>query len=111
MKIIDSIRRAIPDFEFVRIDRIERLDIENRDGQIDIICDFVYFNGLKLQIDFLNAWNVKIVFDGGDMQLGEFFIAPLADSLNPAEGYRAWDELTGLEWKCENMLLLSISQP
>lgn len=107
MEIVDSIRQIISDFEFARVARIQRIKLETRDIGIFISCEFLYFNGARLHIAFLNAWNVRIVFDGGDMQLGEFFVAPLMSG----RGYRIWDELTGLSWKCDTILLVSISQP
>lgn len=110
MEIVDLVRQTFPDFEFVRIRCIRKMEILEVEGRgITIICQFVYVKDLIITMEFTNVWNVKVVFDGGQMELGEFFVSPLKIDSNSTEGFHVWDELTGLEWKCGNIRLLNIN--
>ena len=110
MNLYEDLSKRIPDFSFLKILEIERVEIRKRKtekdiSELDMTVAFSYFSGTKIiEVEFKDCFNIKLASPGGIIEIGELLFYS-----EEGGGWVLVDELnSGIRWSFARASIISI---
>ncbi len=96
----DEIDEKIPGFDTLKIQDILRVRFNSEGSDINLLCDFKYFNGAIIRFKFCRVVKINFEMVFLPMEAGELLISERSGF------YVVYDDLQEFGWECKDIVFL-----